>query len=268
MNEIHEGNRQYWDRTRASETERQSEEAGIWRRCCQEPALAFDCDALEVIRELVGDLEGKDVCIIGSGDNHAAFALAGQGAKVTSVDQSEKQLEVASRRAEELGLAITFAVADAADLSSLGSAAFDLVCSTNGFFVWIADLDAVFGEVHRILRPGGHCVFYDIHPFQRPWKDLRTATEMEKSYFDTGPFARSEEGPHSFHWTMADLLNALAEAGLSLRRLRELPAADSRYWEGTGYAPGTQPGLLDWRTNPMAGLPVWLLVATCRAGHD
>ena len=127
---------------------------------------------------------------------------------------------------------------------------------------------AVFGEVHRILRPGGHCVFYDIHPFQRPWKDLRTATEMEKSYFDTGPFARSEEGPHSFHWTMADLLNALAEAGLSLRRLRELPAADSRYWEGTGYAPGTQPGLLDWRTNPMAGLPVWLLVATCRAGHD
>ena len=38
--------------------------------------LAFDCGALELIAELVGRLGGKDVCIIGSGDNHAAFALA------------------------------------------------------------------------------------------------------------------------------------------------------------------------------------------------
>ncbi|MFC1525592.1 hypothetical protein ACFL6X_02150 [Candidatus Latescibacterota bacterium] len=27
-----------------------------------------------------------------------------------------------------------------------------------------------------------------------------------------------------FHWTLADLLNSLADVGLSLRRLRELPA--------------------------------------------
>ena len=136
MNRIHEANRQYWNSTRASKTERQTENAGLWQLCCKEPNLAFDCEALEIIHEFVADLDGKDVCIIGSGDNHAAFALAGLGAKVTSIDQSEKQLEVASRRASELDLSITFIQADATDLDCLGSSGFDLVCSTNGFFIW------------------------------------------------------------------------------------------------------------------------------------
>lgn len=144
MNRHHEANREYWDSTRASETERRSEEAGLWRHCLKEPHLAFDCDVLQIIHEFVDDLKGKDVCLVGSGDNHAAFALAGLGARVTSVDQSHKQLEVAARRASELNLSITFLQADATDLGCLGPSGFDLVCSTNGFFVWISDLSGIF----------------------------------------------------------------------------------------------------------------------------
>ena len=261
MNRMHEANRQYWNSTRASKTERQSEEAGLWRFCTREPDLAFDCEILEIIQEFLEDLAEKDVCIIGSGDNHSAFALAGLGAKVTSIDQSEKQLEVASRRASELGLPITFIQADATNLQSLGDSGFDLVCSTNGFFIWIADLGSLFNEVHRILRPQGFYVFYDIHPFQRPWKDELSVIEMQKPYFRTGPFSKSEEGPYTFHWTMGDLLNPLAEAGFTLRRMCESAAENSRFWEGTGYLPGSQPSLLDWKINPLAGIPVWLTVA-------
>ena len=261
MNKIHEVNRKYWNNSRAEETERLSEDAGIWRRCHREPNLAFDCDMLSVIREFLTDLKGKEVCVIGSGDNHAAFAMAGLGANVTSVDQSEKQIEVASKRARELGLSITFRQSDATDMGFIEPSTFVLVCSTNGFFVWISDLKGLFSEVQRILRPQGFYVFYDIHPFQRPWEDMLNATEMKKPYAETGPFYVSKEGAYNFHWTMEDMLNALADADLLIRRLRENSAGDSRYWEGTGYLSGLRPSLLNWEVNPLAGLPVWLLLA-------
>jgi SAM-dependent methyltransferase len=262
MNRMHEANRRLWDETLAGEFQQQSEETGVWRRCVDDPDLAFDCEALSLIEEFVRDLSGKDVCVVGSGDNLASFALAGQGADVKSVDQSQRQLDVASKRARDLGLSITFVRSDATDLSCLEPSQFDLVCSTNGFFVWISDLNGLFAEIQRILKPGGFYVFYDTHPFQRPWRDVQNAAEMEKTYFDTGPFRDSEDGPCKFHWTMGDVLNSLADAGLSVRRLRESLARDSSYWEaGKWYVPGSQPSLLDWKVNPRAGLPSWLLVA-------
>jgi ubiquinone/menaquinone biosynthesis C-methylase UbiE len=45
--------------------------------------------------------------------------LSGLGAKVTSVDFSEQQLNVARRRATELGLNLTLVRADVVDLSAL-----------------------------------------------------------------------------------------------------------------------------------------------------
>jgi SAM-dependent methyltransferase len=102
------------------------------------------------IHRFYPDLSGCQVCVIGSGDNYAAFALAGLGARVTSVDISERQLEVAEGRARTVGLAIHFVRADAADLATLRQGQYDLVVSTNGFFVWISEPAAVF-------RAGGRC---------------------------------------------------------------------------------------------------------------
>ena len=260
MNTIHDSNRRYWDGA-AESWEKLSDECGFWRRCVTEPDLAFAGGALELIREVGGDLSGKDVCVVGSGDNLAAFALAGMGANVTSTDISGRQLEIASERAAQLALPITLVQADAADLAPVGDAEFDLVCSTNGFFVWIADLRAVFGEVCRILRPGGHYVFYDVHPFQRPWRDQTRPIAVEKSYRETGPFESRDDGTFEFHWTLADILNPLAASGLILRRVLESAAKDSRFWQRYSYLPGTDDSLLDWNENPRAALPVWLAAA-------
>ncbi|MCZ6676125.1 MAG: class I SAM-dependent methyltransferase [Candidatus Poribacteria bacterium] len=261
MNEIHESNRRHWDRA-ARKWEALRDEDGLWRRCHKEPDLAFEGGALELLREIAGDdLTEKDVCLVGSGDNYTAFALAGLGARVTSTDISQRQLDVASDRARQLGLSIAFVQADAANLQSLENSSFDLVCSTNGFFVWIADLQGVFNEVSRILRPGGFYVFYDIHPFVRPWKDQIRPIEMEKPYWETGPFGDSERETFEFNWTLADLLNPLAKSGFILFRILESPAEDSRFWQGYSYVPGTDNRLLDWKENPRAGLPVWLTVA-------
>lgn len=262
MNHMHEVNRLHWNDKLAKVFHQQDDESGTWRRCLHEPRLAFDCDFLPVIQEFIADISGKDVCLVGSGDNHAAFALAGLGANVTSIDQSEKQLEVAESRSRELGLSITFMQSDATDLNCLPSSEFDLVCSTNGFFVWISDLHSLFRELHRILKPQGFYAFYDIHPFLRPWKDGSNPIEMTKPYFETGPFQDAEGDPFFFYWTIGDLLNSLADAGFSLCRLHESPAQNSNFWEGgKWYLPGNRPNLLDWKVNPHAGLPAWLSVA-------
>ena len=158
MNDMHDSNRRHWNEA-AKRWEELRDKDGLWQRCSNEPDLGFAGGALQLIREVAGNISGKDACVIGSGDNYAAFALAGMGANVTSIDISEQQLEVAARRAEQLGLSIAFVQADAADLKSIGDEGFDLVCSSNGFFVWIADLHAVFNEIFSILRLGGPMIF-------------------------------------------------------------------------------------------------------------
>ncbi|MDE2728591.1 MAG: class I SAM-dependent methyltransferase, partial [Gemmatimonadota bacterium] len=221
--EMHDANRRSWDNNAGSWAEMRDRD-GLWRRCPEEPELGFSGGAYELIGSLAGSVEGKEVAVVGSGDNYAVFALSGMKASVTSIDISERQLEIASARADQLGLVIDFVRADATDLHALADRSFDLVCSTNGFFVWIADLRAVYGEVFRILIPGGYYVFYDVHPFQRPWADRTLSIEIEKPYWQTGPVRDEKEGTFEFNWKMADLLNPGADAGLVLRRILERPA--------------------------------------------
>ena len=263
MNNKHESNRRHWDEA-SKWWESLRDEDGLWRRSPEEPELGFAGGALEMIRDDVDKLSGKDVCVIGSGDNYAAFALSGMGANVTSIDISARQLEVASNRARQLGLHITFVQSDAADMKSVGNAEFDLICSSNGFFVWIEELQAVFNEILRILRPGGHYIFYDVHPFQRPWKDQITPIVVSKSYWESGPFRDDEDGTFEFNWTLAEILNPLAASGLVLKRIRESPAEDSGHWQHFSYIPGTDKTLLDWKANPRAALPTWLTIASQR----
>jgi SAM-dependent methyltransferase len=260
--EIHEANRQRWN-SHAAWWKRLRDEDGLRPRRPAEPHLAFEGRALETIDEFVGELKGKTACVVGSGDNYAAFALAGLGMEVASVDISEEQLKDAASHASELGLDIGFVRADAADMPSLADGSFDLVCSTNGFFIWLADLSVVFSEIARILKPGGHYVFYDVHPLQRPWKDQAAPIKMIKPYWDRTPHA---DGAGETHWTLADILNALIEAGLDVRRVVESAAANSRFWEGPSYGPGEDESLQDWMHNPRAGLPVWLTVAAVKGG--
>ncbi|MXZ74774.1 MAG: class I SAM-dependent methyltransferase [Gemmatimonadetes bacterium] len=263
--EMHDANRRSWDNNAASWAEMRDRD-GLWRRCPEEPELGFAGGAYALIETFAGSVEGKDVAVVGSGDNHAVFALAGMKAHVTSIDISERQLETASARAGQLGLSIDFVRADATELDAIADHSFDLVCSTNGFFVWIADLRAVYGEVFRILKQGGYYVFYDVHPFQRPWAERSRTIEVEKPYWQTGPVRDEKEGTFEFNWTMADLLNPGADAGLVLRRMLERPAENPNTWEGASYRPGKDKQLVDWKVNPRAALPFWLTAAWQRPG--
>ena len=258
----HEANRRYWDATASAWRELRDEDQ-FWHRCVAEPALAFEGGTWELLQDFMGDVRGKAVCVLGCGDGLAAFALAALGASVTATDISERQLEVAAARANHLQLPISFQRVDAVELATLGEAQFDLACSTNGFFVWIAQPQQVFSAVQATLKPGGYYIGYDVHPFQRPWKDQVTPLEMEKPYTAIGPHqvTGSTGTTYRYHWTVGDLVNALTRTGLVLRWILESPARDACFWSGPSYMPGNDETLTDWHINPRAGLPVWLTLA-------
>ncbi len=280
MVDIHEANRRMWERHATRWKTRREDD---WRRCVTDPTVGLERNSLELIDRFVGALTERKVCVLGSGDNYAVFALAGMGAQVTSVDFSEQQLQIAAERATELGLDIEFLQADITELDSIESNTFDFVCSTNGVMVWIATPEKYYGQVQRILQPGGVFMSYDIHPFQRPWSNHPETFLMVKPYTHTGPIERyyhPESGEtytqpseipsdqreavwsvYNFHWTLSHLLKALMKSGLQLLYIQEDAEVDAAFWQnrqGPNIGTVNAVNATNWQENHRAGLPMWL----------
>ena len=80
-----------------------------------------------VPREWFGDVKDKDILCLASGGGQQAPILAAAGARVTSFDNSAKQLEQDRFVAERDNLKITLEKGDSADLSRFADASFDLI---------------------------------------------------------------------------------------------------------------------------------------------
>jgi SAM-dependent methyltransferase len=107
---------------------------------------------------------GERVVDVGSGagfDTFIAAAQVGPEGQVVGVDMTEEMLAKSRATAEELRLShVTFREGLAEALPVEDGWA-DVVIS-NGVFNLCADKRAVFGEVWRVLRPGGVLQFADI----------------------------------------------------------------------------------------------------------
>ncbi|WP_308635838.1 class I SAM-dependent methyltransferase [Paenibacillus silvisoli] len=127
------------------------------------PASAFHRTTCEMLQDAMPDLKEKRVLVPSSGDNHAVFALHLMGAKVTSCDISEKQLEYASAIAKSRGWSdIEFVCDDTMQLSKIRSGEYDFVYTSNGVHVWIHDLNAMYRNIQRVLKPNGTYIMFDI----------------------------------------------------------------------------------------------------------
>ena len=103
----HEANKKFWDASTQWWKEKE-DQRGLWMKAHEDPALVLSPAEMPFLK----DIDTRDVCVLGSGDNEVAFALAGLGGHVTSVDISERRLAVAADRARTLGLQLTFLQAD------------------------------------------------------------------------------------------------------------------------------------------------------------
>ncbi|GAC1395387.1 MAG: bifunctional demethylmenaquinone methyltransferase/2-methoxy-6-polyprenyl-1,4-benzoquinol methylase UbiE [Chloroflexota bacterium] len=102
---------------------------------------------------------------VGTGTGEIAFALAAAapGARVVGLDFSAAMIEEARRKAQERAAQPEFTVGDALALP-YPDHTFDAV--TSAFTVRnVGDLRRAFGEMHRVLKPGGRVVCLELtHP--------------------------------------------------------------------------------------------------------
>jgi ubiquinone/menaquinone biosynthesis C-methylase UbiE len=216
--DIHNANRAFWNAS-VDWWKKREDERGSWMRVHDDPSLVLSPEEMVFL----GDLNGKEVCVLGSGDNEVAFALSGLGAQVTSVDISERRLAVASERARTLGMELTFLRQDVTDLHAIGGDSFDLVYTGGHMSVWVSDIQKYYREAVRILKPGALFMVNEYHPIRRVWLDS-DEIEPKNRYFNRGPYNwnTSEGRPtFEFHWTVADHIQAVIDAGCRLLKVDE-----------------------------------------------
>ncbi len=164
------------------------------------PLLALEEPAVQAA---VGDVAGRTVLDLGCGTGRHALWMAAAGAKVTALDFSEAMLEAARRKphAEK----VRFLVHDLHDPLPL-DASFDVVVS--GLVLeHLDDLGAFFGQVHRVLAPGGVAVISAMHPAMF----LRGS----QARF-TDPASGQIVQPGSIAHTIGEMVMAAARSGLHL----------------------------------------------------
>lgn len=105
----------------------------------------------------LGDVAGLDVVELACGTAYVSAWLARRGARVVSVDLSEKQLRTARRCQESVGPRFPLVQGDGEAVPLVGGR-FDLVVSEHGVAAW-CDPERWVREAARLLRPGGRLVF-------------------------------------------------------------------------------------------------------------
>ncbi|MFA6729702.1 MAG: class I SAM-dependent methyltransferase [Eubacteriales bacterium] len=228
------------------------------------PASAFHPMVFALLKKHLGKFKGKQIFVPSSGNNHAVFAFHLLGAKVTSSDISQRQLENAQVIAEKHGWEINFLLDNTMTLDFSDDSTYDLVYTSGGVFVWIDDLQSMFNNIYRVLKSGGIYVSHDIHPFTRPFADSDPANES--SVIVKKPYDHTDLGIEK-HWRAQDLLNAIIQSGLSIKHIEEMYPEFGTYWfESTGgrdrLSEDELKKLYDWKTNPLAALPAWLSVVS------
>ncbi|WP_199434538.1 class I SAM-dependent methyltransferase [Qaidamihabitans albus] len=192
---------------------------------------------LEADASLLGPVEGTDVLEVGCGSAPCARWLTAQGARVVAFDLSGGMLRHARAGNEGTGLRPALLQADAERLP-LAGASFDTACSAFGAVPFVASLDAVFGEVARVLRPGGRWVFAVTHPMRWMFPDDPGphGLTVTQPYFDRTPYVEVDATGAAtyveYHRTLGDFVRALAAAGFRLVDLvePEWPEGHTRNW--------------------------------------
>ena len=213
-----------------------------------DPVRAFPAPVWRSISAYFPSLSGVRVCVPSSGDNKAVFAFHLLGAEVTSCDISVAQLKNARAIADANGWGIRFHECDSMVMEDVPRGSFDLVYTSNGVHTWISDLPMMHGQFRRVLKDGGKYIFFETHPFIRPFDDSTNELRIKKPYADTS----------NFDWRVQDFVNSLIESRFSILRMEEFYADretfGANWWELSEWDEKS-----DWKVNPYAALPQWMM---------
>lgn len=223
------------------------------------PHKVFPTKVWEWLNSYYPSFKGLKICVPSSGDNSAVFAFYLLGADVTSCDISNRQIENAKRIADSNGWDIDFRVLDSMDLFGIESEAYDLVYTSNGVHVWISDLQVMYGGFNRILKTGGRYVFFETHPFNRPFDDSSNELKIIKPYWRI----RTDGDIPNYHWRVQDFINSLIASEFNINGINEMFAEkdniSASWWKISEWDQKA-----DFSINPYAALPAWIAFSTIK----
>ena len=149
---------------------------------------------------LLNDLPaGADVIELGCGTASVSSWVARAGFRPVAVDISRKQLDVAARLQQEVGVSFPLIHANAEDVP-YDTDSFDLAISEYGASLW-CEPNRWLTEADRLLRPGGGIVFVTNSPLLMACTAEdggRAGDRLVRDYF-TSPVREYPDGVVEFH---------------------------------------------------------------------
>lgn len=188
---------------------------------------------IDAILDELGDIGELEVCDLACGEGFFSRVLSDNGAHVRGFDLSTKLIELARTRSRD---SISFEVSDAQILPGVADNSFDIVVCHMAVMD-IPDIDALFANVRRILKPGGRFALTVLHPcFETPF-DTSTGNIFEQDeagnfvacrvmrYREEGLWRSGGKGVRghmgAFHRMLSTYLNSLIAAGHQITKLLE-----------------------------------------------
>ncbi|MDG9719659.1 class I SAM-dependent methyltransferase [Streptomyces sp. DH24] len=198
----------------------------------------------------LGELTGRDVLHLQCHLGTETLAFARRGARVTGLDFSSASVAAAHDIADRAGLDVRYVQANVYDaVEALEGRQFDVVYTGKGALCYLPDLDRWADVVARLLRPGGRLYVVEFHPLLNALGPTPAPGEgpellLRHDYLGgAGPVRRDAthtytDGPavegatDSYEWMhgMGEVLNALTQAGLTVRSLRETEELPWQRW--------------------------------------
>lgn len=178
---------------------------------------------------LLGSVAGMRVLDAGCGGGQNSVALARQGARVTGVDFSVRQLDHARALAQAEGVDVTLEQGDIATLDRRALGEFEVVIAVQ-VMQYVEDAQQALCVLAGVLAGNGRLILSIDHPVRDLFFD-----EEEQSlgvvpvadYHAQGVarwrFAGTDATMTTYHRTVAEWVGLLAECGLSLAQLLEPP---------------------------------------------
>lgn len=191
---------------------------------------------------LLGEVSGLRVIVLGCGGGQDCIVLAKQGAQVTGVDLSDKQIEYGRRLAEREGVLVTLVQGNVEELRGIEDATQDLAISLHALN-YVERVDRAVAEAYRVLRPGAAFVLSLHHPFDACLEDT-PPHGVVKGYWDREldwqwdfPAASVSARLRSWYRPISEWFSLLTDAGFRVERLLEPPPTEEPWspWD-RGYS--------------------------------